>query len=600
MSYQVIARKWRPQTFEEVTGQEVITQTLRNAIEHGRLHHAYLFSGARGVGKTTTARLLAKSLNCHKTGEPNLDPCLLSDESICPSCREISESRSIDVIEFDAASNTQVEKIRDIVLDSIMVRPARDRFKIFVIDEVHQLSNHSFNALLKTIEEPPEDVVFILATTEFHKVPETIRSRCQEFQFRTISIQKIFDRLRLIADAENIDVTDEALREIARSGEGSMRDAQSNFDQVISFSGEKITSDDVTKALGFAGVDILRRVVTALADHDASAMLSVVDDLTERGHDLRNFCRDLLGVFRDLLVHKVSTGDKALIEGSVFSGEEMDGLFSGLTEADLLRFFNSVAETEASLKDASHGRYVLEVGLVKLVEMRRVESVEALLKKIDQLISNSPTADLALAEKKTQKLSSRDEFPHVETGHRADIPRPTESSRFVEEPPEEYFGEPPPVNSQAKPHASVISTIQSLPKMPVRLPTIPSEELEHVDDKVLDGAYEEKLALTGDDLVPLPRAHELAVAAIGETIGSGPLRAGLPLNGGAAVAAAPAHKVAGIPVFEENEYTSEILPTLGENPTDEDLLAYANSHPLVKHALKVFRGSIFAVDLTEK
>src|SRR5687768_2428180 len=230
MSYQVIARKWRPQTFEEVTGQEHITQTLRNALEYDRLHHAYLFSGARGVGKTTSARLLAKALNCHKTKDkPNLTPCRSTDTDVCPSCLEISESRSMDVLEIDAASHTGIDDVRDTIIENINVNPARDRYKVFIIDEVHQLSKAAFNALLKTLEEPPPNVVFIMATTELHKVPETILSRCQQFEFRTIPVAKIFDRLRLIADAEKINIEDAALREIARSGEGSMRDAQSNF-----------------------------------------------------------------------------------------------------------------------------------------------------------------------------------------------------------------------------------------------------------------------------------------------------------------------------------------------------------------------------------
>ncbi|MDM7922840.1 MAG: DNA polymerase III subunit gamma/tau, partial [Pyrinomonadaceae bacterium] len=285
MSYQVIARKWRPQAFDEVTGQEHITQTLRNAIEHERLHHAYLFSGARGVGKTTTARLLAKALNCHKSQGPTVNPCHADDPDACPSCREITESRSIDVFEFDAASNTQVDKIREIILESINIAPARDRYKIFIIDEVHMLSTSSFNALLKTVEEPPPRVVFIMATTELHKVPDTIASRCQEFQFRTIAPQKIYDRLKLIAEAEKVNIDEAALREIARSGEGSMRDAQSNFDQVISFAGEHISADDVTNALGIASVEMLSRVAAAVARQDAKEVLLVVDELIARGQD---------------------------------------------------------------------------------------------------------------------------------------------------------------------------------------------------------------------------------------------------------------------------------------------------------------------------
>src|SRR5712691_6750292 len=265
MSYQVIARKWRPQSFAEVTGQQPITRTLRNAIEHERLHHAYLFSGARGVGKTTTARLLAKALNCHKAKKPTATPCRTDDPTACPSCKEISDSRSIDVQEIDAASHTGIDNVREVIIGTIGIAPARDRFKIFIIDEVHMLSANSFNALLKTIEEPPPRVVFIMATTERHKVPETILSRCQQFEFRTIATAKILERLRLIAHAEKIAIEEDALREIARAGEGSMRDAQSAFDQVISFAGEKIKKEDVEMALGVAGADILMRVVGGIA-----------------------------------------------------------------------------------------------------------------------------------------------------------------------------------------------------------------------------------------------------------------------------------------------------------------------------------------------
>ena len=236
MSYQVIARKWRPQAFDEVTGQDHITRTLRNAIEHDRLHHAYVFSGARGVGKTTTARLFAKALNCHKTDNPNPNPCKSGDADICPSCLEITESRSMDVLEIDAASNTGVQNVRDVVIENLNIGPARDRNKVFIIDEVHMLSTQAFNALLKSIEEPPPNVYFVMATTELHKVPDTITSRSQEFVFRTIPQSQIFDRLRLIADTEKVNIDDAGLQIIARSGEGSKRDAQSNFDQGISFS----------------------------------------------------------------------------------------------------------------------------------------------------------------------------------------------------------------------------------------------------------------------------------------------------------------------------------------------------------------------------
>jgi DNA polymerase-3 subunit gamma/tau len=384
MTYQVIARKWRPQTFAEVTGQEPITRTLRNAIEHQRLHHANLFSGARGVGKTTTARLLAKALNCHKSAGPTATPCRTDDPTACPSCSEISESRSIDVQEIDAASHTGIDNVRETIIGSIGFAPARDRYKIFVIDEVHMLSTSSFNALLKTIEEPPERVVFIMATTERHKVPETILSRCQQFEFRTIATAKILDRLRLIAEAEEISIPDDALREIARSGEGSMRDAQSAFDQVISFAGAKIQKEDVEMALGVAGADILIKVVKGIANHEPVEALAVVDDVVMRGHDLRNFCRDLLAHFRDLLVVKVSGSDE-LLESAICDRDELKRQSALFSETDLVRFFHSLAETETLLKTAAHPRYQLEVGLVKLMEMRRLEPISQLLQRLAAL-----------------------------------------------------------------------------------------------------------------------------------------------------------------------------------------------------------------------
>ncbi|HET7114132.1 MAG TPA: DNA polymerase III subunit gamma/tau [Pyrinomonadaceae bacterium] len=388
MAYQVIARKWRPQTFDEVTGQEPITRTLRNAIEHRRLHHAYLFSGARGVGKTTSARLLAKALNCHKSPEPTPTPCRSDDPNACPSCSEITESRSIDVQEIDAASNTGVDNVRDAIIASVGIAPARDRYKIFIIDEVHMLSNPAFNALLKTLEEPPPRVVFIMATTEKHKVPETILSRCQQFEFRTIATAKILERLKLIAKSEQISIPDDALREIARTGAGSMRDAQSGLDQVISFAGTKIKKEDVEMALGVAGADILTRVIDSIATNSPAAAIMVVEDIVMRGHDLRNFCRDLLAHFRDLLVTKVS-GNEELLETAVCDLAELKRQEALFSESDLVRFFHSLSETETKLRTATQPRYQLEVGIVKLMELRGVETIGEILQRLTALESNA-------------------------------------------------------------------------------------------------------------------------------------------------------------------------------------------------------------------
>lgn len=386
MSYQVIARKWRPQTFEEVTGQEAITRTLRNAIEHDRLHHAYIFSGARGVGKTTTARLLAKSLNCQKTDKPNPNPCSIDDPNACQSCKEAAIGESLYIREIDAATYTGVDTIREVVIDNAREKPPEGlRYKVYIIDEVHMLSTSSFNALLKTLEEPYPWAVFIMATTELHRVPDTILSRCQQFEFRIIALGKIVERLKIIADAEKIKVSPDALREIARAGEGSMRDAQSAFDQTISFSGAQIDVADVTNALGIAGTDLLNRVVAAIAAQQPAEALKVVQELVARGQDLRNFCRDLLVHLRDLLVAKVAGDADGLLDSAIMPVAELEKQAADFSESDLTRFFHSLADTETKLRDALQPRYVLEIGLVKLIEMRRVASLEKVLERIARL-----------------------------------------------------------------------------------------------------------------------------------------------------------------------------------------------------------------------
>jgi DNA polymerase III subunit gamma/tau len=628
MSYQVIARKWRPQTFEEVTGQEAITQTICNALEHDRLHHAYLFSGARGVGKTTTARLLAKALNCHKTSQPNPHPCAWTDENACASCREIAESRSIDVLEFDAASHTGVDAIREIILESINIAPARDRYKIFIIDEVHMLSNSSFNALLKTLEEPPPNVAFIMATTELHKVPETILSRCQEFEFRTIPLQKIFARLKLIAEAEKITITDEGLREIARSGEGSMRDAQSNFDQVISFSGEEIDVVDVAKALGIASADTLTRIITAVAHHQPQEALNVVDDLISRGHDLRSFCRDLLSFFRDLLIAKIAGDNEKLLETAILSVDELTKYANHFTEADLVRFFNSLSETEMKLRDATQSRYVLEIGLVKIIEMRRVVSVESLLERLAKLETalfkgnlteittekKTLKVDLPLEEVPfpTKKVLSENNFIEKEVltnkikeekieetvkSEIADLKFQEEPNLEIEkmqvfqsEVKSEFPIEGKPKFENKKPYLSEI-----IAAMPVKLPPISSEDLEHFEDAKLDTLYENKLLRSGDNLFPILNAEKIAGQLIGINITENSAVKSKNSNGfGTAAAPAKVKPAFEIPNFQ-TETDSDEIPVLPENPTEAELFEYANKHPLVRKVLRTFRGKVIEV-----
>ena len=378
MSYLVIARKYRPQHFADLTGQEHITRTLGYALDQARLHHAYLFSGVRGTGKTTSARILAKGLNCH-TGITS-QPCLK-----CPSCLEIAAGNSLDVLEIDAASNTGVDNVRDVIINNLAIAPARDRHKIFVIDEVHMLSNSAFNALLKTLEEPPSHVVFIMATTELHKVPDTILSRCQQFEFRHIPTDKIYQRLRTIADAESINIPDEALREIARAGAGSLRDAQSAFDQVIAFSGGAIALEDVTASLGLVSAKTLGDFTEAIATQNTAQLLSLVEEVSARGYDLRNFSRELMAYFRHLLLIKSGITNAEILGVADVEVARLQKLAQHFSEEDLVRSFHLLAATEKEIKDAAQPRFALELGLAKLAHATRLQSLAELIEKLAAL-----------------------------------------------------------------------------------------------------------------------------------------------------------------------------------------------------------------------
>ncbi|HMV47252.1 MAG TPA: DNA polymerase III subunit gamma/tau [Blastocatellia bacterium] len=378
MSYQVIARKYRPQTFSDLAGQEHITRTLTRALDQQRLHHAYLFAGVRGTGKTTSARILAKGLNCHKG--VTSQPCLQ-----CPSCLEIASGNALDVLEIDAASNTGVDNVRDVIINNIAMAPARDRYKIFVIDEVHMLSNNAFNALLKTLEEPPSHVIFIMATTELHKVPDTILSRCQQFEFRQIPTDKIFQRLREIAGSESININDEALREIARAGAGSLRDAQSAFDQVIAFSGAQITEEDVTASLGLVSAATLGRFAEAIAGRDTLTILNLVEQISSRGYDLRNFTRELMAYLRHLLLVKSGITGSELLGVADVEIVKLQSLATQFSEEDLVRCFHLLAETEKEVKDSPHPRFQLEIGLVKLASLTRLRSLDELITRLEEL-----------------------------------------------------------------------------------------------------------------------------------------------------------------------------------------------------------------------
>ena len=366
MSYQVLARKWRPQRFDEVIGQVGVTQTLRNAITGNRLAHAYVFAGPRGVGKTTTARILARALNCVEGPTP--EPC-----GVCDACVEISAGRDIDVLEIDAATHTQVENIREVIIAGLAMAPVRDRYKVFLIDEVHQLSNHSFNALLKSIEEPPPHVIFMMATTELRKIPETIQSRSQVFEFRTISSRMIAEQLRAIAPKEDISIDESALALLARSAEGSMRDAQSALDQVIAFAGKTITADDVSTVLGIVGRDLLLDIMDAVADEQGPVLFELAGRAVESGYDLRVVCRELSRLNRDLLL--VSLDSSRITDPDIAAESEHErigALAKRFSREDLMRAFDLLARAEAEIRTASQPRYHLEMALVRWMHLRKL------------------------------------------------------------------------------------------------------------------------------------------------------------------------------------------------------------------------------------
>jgi DNA polymerase-3 subunit gamma/tau len=372
--YQVLARKWRPQRFDDVVGQIGVTQTLRNAIQRGRIAQSFIFSGARGVGKTTTARILARALNCEHG--PTADPC-----GTCDACVEIAEGRDIDVIELDAATHTGVDNVREVIIEGLGIAPARDRYKIFIIDEVHMLSNSSFNALLKSVEEPPPHVVFMMATTELHKIPETIRSRSQEFELRTIGARSVADQLARIAEAEQIQADPDALLLLARSGEGSMRDALSAFDQVIAFAGERITSADVASVLGLIGRDVLMDMAEIVADGRASDVFEAVGRLVESGQDLKLVVRELTGLVRDLMIVSI---DPTRLEDPELAtdAERLQALAARFSREDLLRAFDVLARAEQDVRYAAQPRYHLEMALLRWIHLGHLMPIAEVLEAL--------------------------------------------------------------------------------------------------------------------------------------------------------------------------------------------------------------------------
>jgi len=377
MTYLIYARKYRPQTFEEMIGQKPIVQTLQNAIKNNRVAQAYIFSGMRGVGKTTAARILAKALNCHSG--PTATPC-----NKCEFCKEINEDRSVDVLEIDGASNRGIDEVRSL-REGVKYRPIHSRYKVIIIDEVHMLTREAFNALLKTLEEPPPHTVFIFATTEFHKVPATIISRCQHFEFKKISQKDIINHLVDITQKENIKVSSYGLNLIAEAADGSLRDAQSLLDKAVAFSGEIISDEDLKEVLGTISKDILFAFSGAVLGQKPEEIFPLVEKVIELGYDLRFFYKELIQHFRNLLLVRSIKKPQDLLP---LNEEDINDLMKEAEHAsreELLRYLVVLQQGEQELKFSSHPRIYLEVFLVKLSHFKKIADLKDIVRDLEEI-----------------------------------------------------------------------------------------------------------------------------------------------------------------------------------------------------------------------
>jgi DNA polymerase III subunit gamma/tau len=408
MSYTVLARKYRPQKFSEVIGQEHVTRTLQNAIEQGRTAHGYIFSGHRGIGKTTVARILAAALNCRSKDHPVPEPC-----GICESCTEIRAGNSVDVIEIDAATNRGIDEIREL-REAARYRPARDRFKIYILDEAHQITDAAFNALLKTLEEPPDHIVFMLATTQPEDIPQTIRSRCQHFSFRAVKFDDIVGQLRDLVAREKIEADEDALALLAEAGDGSMRDALSILDQAIASSSGKLTADAVRNLVGAAPAHILEEVMQAVSQGKSDEILRQVDHLISEGHSPTHFARQMARFLRNATVARIAGKDSSLLQISSEERERVARVADLFGEEDLTRYLQIILRTHSELGYKQEQRFHLELGLLKMAHAQKLLPIEQLLSDVAGTPAQSaprPAARPAIVGGSSNPESRRSESP---------------------------------------------------------------------------------------------------------------------------------------------------------------------------------------------
>jgi DNA polymerase-3 subunit gamma/tau len=478
MSYKVIARKYRPQTFREIVGQQHVTKTIANAINANRVAHAYIFAGVRGVGKTTTARILAKALNCEKgtTADP---------DGTCASCVEISEGRSLDVLEIDAASNRGIDQIREL-REMVRYAPANSRYKVVILDEAHQLTDEASNALLKTLEEPPERVVFILATTRAEDLVETIKSRAQLFQFRALSFKEIAEEIERITAEEKIKIEPAAVAVLARAAEGSVRDGLSLLEQAISYSGDAITDLQVRELLGVVAESVLDNLVEAIAQQSAERALSLVHRLIHDGQNLQHFCREAIRHFRNLLVARVCGATSDLVQAPKDERERIAKQAALFTEEDLTRFFNTLMATDAELRRAPDPRLHLELGLLKLINAQRLAPLEEVLAELrGESSAVKQTANLISGSSARPAVAGSSSSSLGETRLMSATTQAVSSSgaaaRMASAP---TFGLPPKPSNAATVNApiSVVASVQPAPfaaRAAVATPSIPSSSASY-------------------------------------------------------------------------------------------------------------------------
>ncbi len=553
MAYEVLARKWRPQQFGDVVGQDHVTQTLVNAIEQDRVAHAYMFVGSRGTGKTTTARILAKALNCEKG--PSATPC-----DSCDACREVMAGNSLDVIEIDGASNNNVDQIRDL-RDNARYMPTRGIYKIYIIDEVHMLSTAAFNALLKTLEEPPSHVKFIFATTDVHKVLPTILSRCQRFDLRRISVQDIVGRLRSGCAEEGIEITEDALLAIARGAEGGLRDAESALDQIIAFRGKNITEDDVLSVFGLVSRQVLEQLSGAILSGDVPAIMGLIAKLDEAGKDLQRIVIELLEHFRNVLV--VSYGDDAA-EALELPETQREALVAQAGSTDpgrILRVIDELIETDGRMRYALSKRTLLETGLIRCARAAETVTLNELMAEVAALkkkgYSLAPSASLVVEE-------SADEKP-MEAAERLEVP-------LVDEPVE---GEQDFEAERAK----LCAGWNSLTNEVVKVDSLAKRYLHdtvplRLDERVLTVGYDPEFAAEKERF----EEHRLKVAlgrAVEKVLGRTVLFAFEPLGEDCRQSLPSDH-----PVGDLTEVSQVAL----------DQVEY--EHPVVKEVVEIFNGSI--------